>query len=91
MFSSRILGAALATFAAVTYVLCVVFGLVLPAVHMEEFLESTLPGFRWLTLPAFLLGLVETALIGGYAGALFAPIYNVWFVRLGTVDMKAPS
>jgi hypothetical protein len=92
MLSSKILGASLATFAALTFVLCVLFGLILPAVHMEGFLEATLPGFRWLTAPGFLLGVVETALIGGYAGALFAPIYNVWFLRLGAVgsgpDMK---
>jgi len=36
----------------------------------------TLPGFRWLTFGSFVLGLVETFVIGGYAGFLFTLIHN---------------
>lgn len=67
----------LALFGAVTYVLCVVYGLLVPkAFHMVQFLEITLPGFRWLSVGSFFLGLVETFLYGAYVGLVFVPIYN---------------
>ena len=68
---------ALGLFGAVTYVLCVVYGLLVPkAFHMVQFLEMTLPGFRWLSVGSFFLGLVETFLYGAYVGLVFVPIYN---------------
>jgi hypothetical protein len=35
------------------------------------------PGFRWLTVGSFILGLVESFLYGAYAGLVFVPIYNL--------------
>ena len=71
----------LGVFAAVTFVVCVVYGLLVPkAFHMTEFLESTLPGFRWLSLGTFALGFVESFLYGAYAGLVFTPIHN-FFAR----------
>ena len=68
---------ALGLFGAVTFVLCVVYGLLVPkAFHMVQFLEMTLPGFRWLTVGSFFLGLVETFFYGAYVGLVFVPIYN---------------
>ncbi|HLE09502.1 MAG TPA: DUF5676 family membrane protein [Thermodesulfobacteriota bacterium] len=65
-------------FTAITYLLCVLYGLIVPErLHgMVNFLEMVLPAFRWLTLPGFLFGLVESFLYGAYAGVVFAPIYN---------------
>jgi len=70
----------LGLFTSVTFIVCVVYGLVLPAAfHMTQFLEITLPGFRWLSFGSFILGLVETFLYGAYAGLVFTGIHN--FVR----------
>lgn len=67
----------LALFAAVTVVVCVAYGLVMPkALHMTQFLEITLPGFQWLSVGSFILGLVETFLYGAYAGLVFTGIHN---------------
>lgn len=67
----------LALFAAVTFVVCVAYGLVMPkALHMTQFLEITLPGFQWLSVGSFILGLVETFLYGAYAGLVFTGIHN---------------
>lgn len=88
MLSVKTVIASLATFAALNYMLCVLFGLLLPDVHMEDFLEMTLPGFRWLTPVTFLIGLVETALYGGYVGALFTVIYNFFVRRFEAVDAE---
>lgn len=73
----------LGTFGAITFTLCVVYGLLVPRTfHMVPFLEAVLPGFRWLSPWTFVLGLVESFLYGAYAGLVFAPLYN-FFSRRG--------
>ena len=47
---------------------------------MHVFLEQVLPGFKWLTLQSFLIGLVESFLYGAYAGLVYVPVYN-FFAR----------
>lgn len=67
----------LALAAAITFVLCVLYGLVAPPeYHAGELLAKMLPGFRWITPGGFLVGLVETFLYGGYAGLLVGSLYN---------------
>ena len=78
----------LGTFGAITFVLCVAYGLVVPKTfHMVQFLEIVLPGFRWLTPGTFVLGLVESFLYGAYAGLVFTPLYN-YFSRRGAPDAR---
>ena len=68
---------ALGLFGAVTFVVCVAYGLLVPkAFHMVQLLEIALPGFRWLSVGSFFLGLVESFLYGAYTGLVFVPIYN---------------
>lgn len=77
MLDIRVVTWSLAFFAAVTYLVCVAYGLIAPeSLHMTGFLEQILPGFRWLTPVGFLVGLVETFLYGAYAGLVYVPIYN---------------
>lgn len=84
MLNTKVLVWTLALFLSVSYVLCVIYGLVTPQIlHMHEFLETVLPGFRWLTLTGFLLGLVESWLYGVYAGVVFGKIYNAVWRRIG--------
>ncbi len=77
MLNTKLVSWALGLFAAVSFVLCVLYGLVTPqSLHMHTFLEQVLPAFKWLTWWSFLLGLVESFLWGVYAGLVFCPIYN---------------
>ena len=63
---------------AVTFTICVLGGVLVPSLPIpHRTLELVLPGFRWISASAFLLGLVETALYGMYAGWLFATLHNV--------------
>lgn len=79
MLNIRIVTWSLATFTAISFVLCVIYGLIAPqALHMSTFLELILPAFKWLTLPGFLLGLTESFLWGAYCGLVFVPIYNFY-------------
>jgi hypothetical protein len=67
----------LGTFFAVSFLLCVFWGLVTPGTHyMQPFLEIVLPAFKWLTPVGFCLGLMESFLWGAYIGLLFVPIHN---------------
>ncbi len=67
-------------FLVISYVLCVGYGLLVPEqFRMHTAWQPFLPGFTWLSLPSFLLGLVETFAYGFYFSVVFVPIYN----RLG--------
>lgn len=77
----------LALFAVISFVFCVLYGLVVPApLHMPGFLEAVLPGFRWLTPGAFVIGFAESFLYGAYAGLVYVPIYNALVKRRAAAD-----
>lgn len=81
MLDTRLLTWSLGLFSAVTFVVCILYGLVVPApLHMTAMLEQLLPGFQWLTLGGFAIGLLEAFLYGVYAGLAFGAIYN-WLWR----------
>ena len=84
MLQLKIVCWSLGLWAAVSFVVCVTWGLVTPeSLHMHAFLEQILPVFKWLTWWGFLLGLVESFLYGIYAGLVFVPIYNAVNRRWG--------
>lgn len=64
-----------------SYTLCVLFDLLLPDLAMHAVWEPLLPGFRWLTLPSFIIGFVETILYGFYVSSIFVPSFN-WATKL---------
>lgn len=81
MLNWRVVTKSLASFAAVTFTLCVGYGLFAPAaLHAGWLLEALLPGFKWLSVGSFVLGLAETALYGAGAGLLYSALYN-YFAR----------
>lgn len=84
MLNIRVLTWSLATFTTASYIICVVYGLIVPeSFHMVQFLEITLPGFTWLSVGSFLIGLVESFLYGVYAGLVYSPIYNFYQRKWG--------
>jgi len=74
-------GTSLSLFFAITYVLCVLFGLLSPDVGIHRVWFQFLPGFTWLTWPSFLLGLVEVIGYGWYIALVFGPLYNFLAAR----------
>ena len=69
MLNTRLVTWALGLFTSITFVVCVIYGLVTPqSLRMSEFLEMVLPAFKWLTWWGFCLGLAESFLYGAYAG-----------------------
>ena len=79
MLNLKVVTWSLGSFTSISFVLCVIYGLVVPtSLHMGQALEVILPAFKWLTFPGFLLGLAESFLYGVYAGLVFVPIYNAF-------------
>lgn len=85
LLNMRIVSWSSGIFTSFTFILCVVYGLVVPEkLHgMAEFLEMILPAFKWLTFGGFILGLIESFLYGAYVGIVFVPIYNFISKRWG--------
>ena len=84
MLNTKLVSWSLGIFTAITFVVCVIYGLVTPqSLHMHTILEQLLPAFKWLTWWGFLLGLIESFLYGIYAGLVFCPIYNWLDQRFG--------
>ena len=77
MLNIKLVTWSLGIFTAISFVLCVIYGLIVPqSLHSVQFLEAVLPAFKWLTFWGFCLGLIESFLWGIYAGLVFVPIYN---------------
>ena len=84
MLNIKIVSWSLGIFAAISFILCVVYGLIVPqSLHMPQVLEAVLPAFKWLTFWGFFLGLAESFLYGAYAGLVFVPVHNALARRWG--------
>ena len=93
MLNWEIVTKSLSSFAAISYVLCVGYGLIAPsALHAGWLLEALLPGFKWLSTGSFVLGLIESALYGAWAGILYSWLYNYFARRTDRVaGQRAPA
>lgn len=85
LLKMRVVSWSLGIFFAISFILCVLHGLVVPPrLHgMSAFLEAVLPAFKWLTFGGFILGLIESFLYGVYIGIIFVPVYNFINKRWG--------
>lgn len=72
----------LAVFAAVVFVLDMLFGALFPNWWvMQKIYEFLLPGFTLLSWGTFFLGLVESFIGGFLTAVIFVPIYNYFISR----------
>lgn len=77
-------GLALGFLFSISFVLCVAFDLIFPGQAMYESWIKLLPGFKWLTLGSFLLGLIESFAYGIYIALIFCPLYNYFVDKFET-------
>ena len=68
-------------FLAISFVLCVGFGLIFPAMTMYQAWLPLLPGFAWISLTSFIIGLVEAFAYGWFIAVLFVPLFNYFSER----------
>ena len=71
-------GLAVGLFLDITFLVCVFWGLAVPArwETMAKLWEVALPGFTWLTPWSLVLGLAELFLYGIYTAIVFVPLFN---------------
>ena len=80
----RVVTWSLGVFTLFSYLVCIAYGFIVPeSLHMTQFLEISLPGFKWLTPLGFVIGFVESFLYGVYAGLAYTPIYNFFHKKWG--------
>ena len=75
------MGLSLGSFLVITYVLCVLFGILVSDRGMHQLLAQLLAGFTWITWPSFFLGLLWSFVYGWYVAVVFAPLYNFFNAR----------
>jgi 2TM family of unknown function (DUF5676) len=75
------LGWSLSLFLALSFVFCVLLGLVVPDFGLHQPWLQFLPGFTWLTWPSFFLGLIESFAYGWYVALIFGPLFNFFAAR----------
>ncbi len=64
------------------FVICVLRDLVSPwSPGVRRLFEIFLPGFRWLTVTTFLIGLAESFFWGVYAALVLVPAANTFFLK----------
>jgi len=75
--STKLTGLSLSALLLLTYLLCIGFGLIMPAhFHMHEAWAPLLPGFEWLTWPGFVFGAIGAYLYGWYIAIVFVPLWR---------------
>ncbi|MBQ0770826.1 MAG: hypothetical protein ACI9TB_001983 [Parasphingorhabdus sp.] len=68
-------GWTLSLFLLISYLLCIIFGLMAPqSMHMHEAWAPLLPGFEWLTLTGFFAGAIGSFAYGWYIAIVIIPI-----------------
>lgn len=81
--SVPVLGATLAAFTAISFLLCMLLGFVAPEWGLHRPWLQFFLGLTGFDLRSLALGLLQSGVFGGYAGALTAAIFNVISRRFG--------
>ena len=86
MSTSRItivpLGLTLGCFLVITYIGCVLYGLLGFQQGMHQLLFQIIPGFTWITWPSFFIGLFWIFVWGWYIALVFAPLFNFFSAQM---------
>lgn len=77
----KVLGSAMASFLAFAYVVCIAYDLATGATMYRAW-TALLPGFRWISVSSFVLGLGEVVCYGLFFGLVYAPLYNFFLVKV---------
>ncbi|MFQ5711711.1 MAG: DUF5676 family membrane protein [Candidatus Geothermarchaeales archaeon] len=82
-FSLKSVSLSLGILFSIVYVLCVIWDVLVPQYAMYGVWAPLLPGFSFLDVFSFFLGLLETFLYGLGIGVLFVGIYNYLSKKTG--------
>ena len=74
-------GHATSFFLAITFTLCVGFDLIFPDYAMYKAWQDLIPGFEWISVKSYLIGLIGAWAYGWYFALIWVPAYNVVAAR----------
>ncbi len=74
--STLAVGHASSALLAIVFSLCVIFDLLFPGYAMYRSWQVLLPGFEWLSIGSFAIGLIESYAYGWLFAVIWTPIYN---------------
>ncbi len=74
-------GMTLGLLLALSFALCVVFGLLFPGATMYQAWLPLLPGVTWISWASAILGLAESFAYGWYIAVIFVPTFNFFSRR----------
>ena len=75
------LGWSLGIFLAITFEICVLFGLIFPGATMYQVWLPLLPWVSWISWTSFALGLAEAFAYGWFVALIFGPLFNYFSAR----------
>lgn len=75
------LGLSLGSFFAISFLACVLLGLVVPDAGLHRPWLQFLPGFEWLTGRGVIIGLVWTQVYAWYTALVFGFLFNFFAAR----------
>lgn len=78
----RTVGISLTIFFVLSFVVCVLGGVLFPGMIVHRMLDLMLPGFEWLSWRSFFVGLLGSVGWAWYIALVFVPIYNVVQARI---------
>lgn len=70
------LGWSISIFFVINYIFCILLGLIWPDWNVHQPWLQFFPGFEWLTVTGFFIGLVEAFAYGWYVALVFGGIFN---------------
>ena len=73
----------LSLFFAITFALCLFWGLFVSDAGIHQLFPMFFPGFIWLTWQGVLIGIAETFFYGWYAAVVFGSLFNFFTARVG--------
>jgi len=79
------LGLSLSLFFAISFLGCILLGLIVPDGGMHRPWLQFFPGFEWLTPWSVVIGLIWTQLYGWWIALVFGSLFNFFAVRAGTM------
>ncbi len=77
------LGFSLGGFFAISFIGCILLGLIVPDGGMHRPWLQFFPGFEWLTVRSVVIGLVWTQVYAWWTALVFGSLYNYFVGRSG--------
>lgn len=76
------LGLSLGSFFAISFLACILLGLVVPDAGLHRPWLQFFPGFDWLTARGLVIGLVWTQVYAWYTALVFGNLFNFFAARV---------